>query len=478
LKFDPGLLVDRLAQAEIPVLRSTALAMTALAREAERVTARDIARVVLLDPLMTLKVLRFAETHRGPQQVADITTVEHAVMMHGIGAFLNLHRESPTIESVLADDPAALRGALSTVSRAQHAAVIARAIAQHRHDSESEELVVAALLHEMAELLLWCHLPREQEVIQSFLEAARGVRSAAAQRLVLGFAHGDVQLALARRWDLPELLRRLMDDEHARHPRVVNVTCAAALARHLEHGWNDPALPTDLETVRRMTGQDTAAAMLMVRNAALIAASAWRSTGITPVAAWLPIESRDAPAREIRPVSPGSPDRAALAASLQKLHTAPAAVDDEALAAWTLFTLQQGLGLPRVLYAAPATAERRRLEPRFRLVSGQGAGEWCRDLSMPLGGADLFSYLFHTPKGLLAAGDNRQRIAGLLLPDQRRAVGEGDFLLMSVFAGTEPRGIVLADRGGPENPISEELYLSAKAVCQTLSRRLTARNHH
>jgi hypothetical protein len=97
---------------------------------------------------------------------------------------------------------------------------------------------------------------------------------------------------------------------------------------------------------------------------------------------------------------------------------------------------------------------------------------------MPLGGADLFSYLFHTPKGLLAAGDNRQRIAGLLLPDQRRAVGEGDFLLMSVFAGTEPRGIVLADRGGPENPISEELYLSAKAVCQTLSRRLTARNHH
>lgn len=457
------------------MLRSTAAAMVALAREADRVTARDIARVVLLDPLMTLKVLRFAETHRGPQQLADITTVEHAVMMHGIGAFLALHRDSPTIEGLLADDPAALRGALSTVSRAQHAAVFARAIGQHRHDSEAEELVVAALLHEMAELLLWCHLPREQEEIRNFLEAARGVRSAAAQRLVLGFAHGDLQLALARRWGLPELLRRLMDDEHAEHPRVVNVTCAAALARHLEHGWNDPALPSDLEAVRRMTGQDTAAAVLMVRNAALSAARAWRSTGITPVAAWLPIESRDAPAREARTWNDGHPDRAALAAGLQRLRTAPATVDDEALAAWTLFTLQRGLGLLRLLFAAPAADDRRRLQVRFRLVCGQAPVDWCADLDMPLGGADLFSYLFHTPKGLLAAGENRERIAGLLLPDQRHAVGEGDFLMMSVFAGPEPRGIVLADRGGPGHPIPESLYLPAKAICQALSKRLAAR---
>jgi len=478
MKVDPGVLVERLAQAEIPVLRSTAAAMNALALEPDRVTARDIARVVLLDPLMTLKVLRFAETHRGPQQVADITTVEHAVMMHGIGAFLALHRDAPTIEAMLAGDPMALRGALSTVSRAQHAAVFARAIAQHRHDSEAEEVVVAALLHEMAELLLWCHHPREQEEIRDFLEAARGVRSAAAQRLVRGFAHGDLQLALARRWRLPELLRRLMDDDHAHHPRVVNVTCAAALARHLEHGWNDPAVPTDLDTVRRLTGQDSLAASLLVRNAALAAARAWRSTGITPVAAWLPIESRDAPASDAgRPPHDG-PDRTVLALGLQRLRAAPAAVDDEALTAWTLFTLQHGLGLRRVLYAMPASDDRRRLDVRFRLVSDPAASDWCSSLHIPLGGTDLFSYLFHTPKGLLAAGENRDRIAGLLLPDQRNAVGEGAFIMMSIFANAEPRGIVLAARGGPEHPIPESLYVPAKAVCQALGKRLASRGLH
>lgn len=478
MKVETGVLVERLAHADIPVLRSTALAMNALAREADRVTPRDIARVVLLDPLMTLKVLRFAETHRGPQQVADITTVEHAVMMHGIGAFLALHADAPTIEALLASDPPALRGALSTVSRAQHAAVFARAIAQHRHDSETEELVVAALLHEMAELLLWCQLPREEEEIRRFLEAARGVRSAAAQRIVLGFSHGELQLALARRWSLPDLLCRLLDDEHAHHPRVASVTCAAALARHLEHGWNDAALPSDMEVVRRLTGHGAAAAERMVRDTAIAAARNWRSTGVTPVAAWLPMESRDAPApQDSTPDNPG-PDRTSLATGLESLRTAPTSVDDDALAAWTLFTLQRGLGLRRALYAAPAADNRRRLEVRFRLVAGDVAPDWCRELDMPLGGTDLFSYLFNTRKGLLAAGENRERIASLLLPDQRHAVGEGEFLMMSVFANAEPKGILVADRGGPEHPIPESLYMPAKAVCQALSRRLAARGHH
>ena len=48
---------------------------------------------------------------------------------------------------------------------------------------------------------------------------------------------------------MPELLKNLMDDEHATTPRARNVTLAVRLARHSAKGWNDPALPDDYKDI-------------------------------------------------------------------------------------------------------------------------------------------------------------------------------------------------------------------------------------
>ncbi|MFN9390205.1 MAG: hypothetical protein ACK6DF_11805, partial [Betaproteobacteria bacterium] len=108
------------------------------------------------------------------------------------------------------------------------------------------------------------------------------------QSVVLGFSNVDLTLALADAWRLPPLLRRLMDDHHAARPRVVNVVVAAALARHTAQGWNDPAIPDDLNAVRSLTGLKPEASYRLVRNASLQAAAWWRSTGVRPAAARFP----------------------------------------------------------------------------------------------------------------------------------------------------------------------------------------------
>ena len=107
-------------------------------------------------------------------------------------------------------------------------------------------MTLAALLHDLAEILLWCFAPREATAIRKLQQADRSLHSADAQRQVLGFALADLQKALCARWHLPELLGTLMDDANSAHARVRNVTLATKLARHSANDWSDAALPDDL----------------------------------------------------------------------------------------------------------------------------------------------------------------------------------------------------------------------------------------
>ena len=128
-----------------------------------------------------------------------------------------------------------------------------------------EEVRIAALLHDLAEILVWCSAPRLGLAILEQQKARPTMRSADAQKQTLGFTFLDIQRELCRVWHLPELLRTLIDDDNGDQPRVKNVTLAVRLARHSSHGWDDPALPDDYtdigellnitpETVRQRLG--------------------------------------------------------------------------------------------------------------------------------------------------------------------------------------------------------------------------------
>ena len=110
-------------------------------------------------------------------------------------------------------------------------------------------MTLAALLHDLAEILLWCFAPREASAIRTLQQADRNLHSVDAQRQVLGFALADLQKALCTSWHLPQLLSTLMDDANAAHARVRNVTLATKLARHSANDWSDAALPEDLRAI-------------------------------------------------------------------------------------------------------------------------------------------------------------------------------------------------------------------------------------
>jgi HD-like signal output (HDOD) protein len=241
--------VDFFVQQPFPVLRRTVEAFARLAQDLDRVTRQDIASTVQADPLMTMRLLSHIEAHRDKTQNHDIATVRSAIVMMGILPFFRTFGGIPSAEEVLESRPKALVGLLRVVSRACKAARYAREWAVIRRDLDVNEVTIAALLYEAAEMIAWINAPDLIQRVFDMQRADRELRSSVAQREVFGITAQELQYALIRAWHLPQLLVRLLDESQANHPRVRTITLAVDLARHVAHGWDDEALFDDISRI-------------------------------------------------------------------------------------------------------------------------------------------------------------------------------------------------------------------------------------
>ena len=270
--------VDYFTAADIPVLRHTMQELDRCRASADRVSARLLAGIILHDPLMTLRVMVYLAKHRRQRQTTDITTIDRAIMMIGVEPFFRDFQHLPLVEEQLKTHPQAMLGLIKVANRSWRAAQWARDWAIVRHDLDVDEITVAALLHDLDEMLMWSFAPSLAIQVRDMQNKDRELRSAAAQTAVYGVALSDLQLELAKAWQLPDLLIMLMDPHHADHPRVRNVLLAVDVARHSAKGWDNPALPDDFsatcsllrisheQLIRRLGVDEETAEMLLQRQ--------------------------------------------------------------------------------------------------------------------------------------------------------------------------------------------------------------------
>jgi HD-like signal output (HDOD) protein len=235
--------VDYLSSQELPVLRQTTRQLEAMREEQDSVNARHLAGVVLGDPLFAIRLIVWLERHRASSRTHDITTLDRALMMMGIGPFFEAFSDLPTVEDQLAGRPEALLEALHTLAWMRRAAHHARDWAILRHDIDVDEVTLATLLRPTCEVLLWVFAPRLAADIQEYKKAHPGSRTLVAEHAVLGCTERDILLGLAHAWHLPKLLVTLMDEANGSNPRVRNVALAVDFARHFaQEGWPGPVL--------------------------------------------------------------------------------------------------------------------------------------------------------------------------------------------------------------------------------------------
>lgn len=237
---------DRLGNLEIPIFGGSADEIADMIEDEDRASGMAIGRLALRDPLLTLRILVLASRHRPAHAITETETAVTGVVMMGLSRFFEDFQSPLVVEDLLADDPAALAGLQAVVKRSHRAAGFALGFAVHRLDTDAEVIQEAAMLHDFAEMLMWCRAPAlAREVMQRQLHNP-ALRSSRAQEDVFGVQLPLLQLALMQRWRLPSLLAQITDRSHMSSARVRNVALAVDLARHTQLDWHNPAIPDDL----------------------------------------------------------------------------------------------------------------------------------------------------------------------------------------------------------------------------------------
>jgi HD-like signal output (HDOD) protein len=237
---------DHFATAPIPVLAETMQALSALAPQQEEATVSQLVPLVLADPLMTVKLLAHVAQRRSARALTGSETASQAILMMGVQPFFAAFGSQPVVETQLAEWPAALAGIRRVLERSHRAALFALAFAVHRKDPDAEIVHEAALMHDFAEALLWCHAPALALELERVQQADPALDTARAQRLVLNIELCDLEQALLRSWRLPDLLVRITDDRQSGDPQARTVLLALRIARHSASDWDNQALSQDL----------------------------------------------------------------------------------------------------------------------------------------------------------------------------------------------------------------------------------------
>jgi hypothetical protein len=486
--------LERLKPGGIPTFRRTREALARLAPKREALTAREIALEVLMDPFATLRVIHTISEKMGQRYGTEVTTVEHALMMQGIGVYLDASQGLPILEETAAGrDPRALAALHALTRRAQHAAWQARDFAVLHSDIHAEEIQVAALLHSIPEMLLWLRAPDAARELNRRRRKAPSAREA--ETAVLGMP-------------IPELTRNLMDEKYAERPRQTILHACLAIAEHSERGWWDDAL---MEHYLALAGAENTPIETIIATVHGNAARAARSCDWLPApaaAAWGPMipgpwpveeddeeiptagktEAPTAPTETARQpahadqssatASAGTPDHVVCpmpdkAVFRESLKGIEAHLDGSLtlnqMSAVILKGLHTGLGLSRILFAM-VTPDGERVKSRFSL--GIPPEDPLRHFEFALSGKDLFGQLMGKMQGVWINEGNRERLWPMVDSKLQKLIGAGDFYAMSLFSGSKPVGLIYADRGHGECGLDPLTYTDFKMLCLQSARGL------
>jgi HD-like signal output (HDOD) protein len=482
-------LLDRLKPGGLPVFRHTREALIAMAPRRDGLTAREVATDLLKDPLATLHILHVINAKVADRYGTEVSTVEHALMMQGLGAFLDGVRSLPLVEdTALARDPRALRAVHALVRRAQHAAWQARDFAVLHTDIHAEEVQVAALLHPAAEILLWLRAPDLARKLNRLRR--KGVEPEEAESETLGMSLAALRLRLLDDWRIPELTRDLLDERYAERPRQAILHACLGIAAASERGWWDEALMPHYLDLASVENQPIESVIATVHGNAARSARCCNWLDAPAAGTWGPMNPGDwppepeddeedkpagaAPVPAPKAPSPdhfvcAMPDKQVFRDTLKGIEShLDGSYTLNQMSAVILKGLHTGLSLSRVLFAMITPEDR----VKMRFSIGIGPEDPLRRFDFPLGSKDLFGQLMGKMQGVWINEGNRDRLWPMVDPRLQTLVGAGDFYAMSLFSGSRPVGLIYADRGHGECGLDPLTYTDFKMLCLQAARGL------
>ncbi len=464
--------VGRLSESPIPVWRGSREALERFGRDGEY-NGPKLTRALAHDPMVCAQILKAANTGRGSR--GQIATLEQAAVMLGCGGLERLGATLPIVEERL--DEKALVPLRQLQRRLFHVGYLARELVRRNRDMHYDDAFYAGLLHNLGELVLRVTAP------EIFIKIGKrihrnGDTPAKAATAVLGFEVSQLSVALAREWQLPQLLQAVLDIDHSQSTRAGLISEAVGLL----HTGPRCLVVNDEETDSRLLRVSE----ILVEPPSFVASAAFAA--LTSAARYLSkqADAEEETVCEIFPAEPvdsfedeppaPAPHRDAQDAAInpEELrrrieHTTSAGNSLPALLEHFTNVLREDIGLDRVVFALLSPD---RTSLRGRYFRGVAADDALHGFHFRQNDGSLFTKLLEKPGAAWVNSRTAVRIKPLLTREVMRTVGTADFVAQSIFLRGRTIGLCYADRHTSQEPITAIDYDNFRQACAMLTHRL------
>ena len=464
--------IGRLSESPIPVWRASREALATFGRDGEY-NGPKLTRALAHDPMVCTQILKAANAGRGSR--GQIATLEQAAVMLGCGGLERLGATLPIVEERL--DEKARVPLRQLQRRLFHVGYLARELVQRNRDMHYDDAFYAGLLHNLGELALRVTAP------EVFVEIGKrihrnGDTPATAATAVLGCEVSQLSAALAREWQLPQLLQAVLDIDHSQSTRAELVSEAVGLL----HAGPRCLVVNGEETDPRLLRVSE----MLVEPPAFVASATFAA--LTAAARYLSKQqqSEDETLCEIFPAEPVDSFEDEPPAPATHRDSEHAEIDAEELrrriedtdsvannlpAILEHFTnvLREDIGLDRVVFALLSPDRSSLLGRYFRGVAADSA---LHAFHFRHNDGSLFTKLLEKPGAAWVNKRTAVRIEALLTPEVMRTVGTADFVAQSVFLRGRAIGLCYADRHTAGEPITAIDYQNFRQACAVLAHQL------
>ena len=208
---------------------------------------------ILFDACFSASIFKHVNTQRVNAGRNPLTTLENALSHLGQSAFQDFLNQTPIFEE-LNLPPRNAQEYMRTMGQACHASLQAKRWGEQRNSAQFDEVLLAALLQNITELMLWCYADKTMlEIEHACYVEKKGYEAAAEQ--VLGCGMRELAVVLAESWNLPEMAEDGLRSKLDNFTLATGAALASELARVVDVNWYGEEAINLIEKIAKYKGK-------------------------------------------------------------------------------------------------------------------------------------------------------------------------------------------------------------------------------
>lgn len=453
-----------LCNEEMPIFSNTALSIHDILSD-DRKGAMELASVILQDPNLTVKLLKISNTpHYNPTR-QKMVTVSRAIILIGSEVIRELTLVCSFFESILS--AVNKKQANEEIAQAIHAAVHAKSIAMAANDNSPEEVFIATLLNHIGSISFWCFCGDQGERIQMLIKTGNYSHEEA-EKKVLGFKLTDLGAALSKAWKLGSLVEESIKPKAlSKNPRVELVHLGYEITEALKEGTGSKKYETCVRKIEALTKQSKKVIHDKLQNNIATAADIAHQFGATDAANILQSGLDQVVPLEETPVIDKKELQVQISQDIASILSDQ--FDINLLLETVLEGIHRSIGMDRTIFSL-LVGDKKSLKEKLSLGWRKEMYEQKIIFNISEIPHNLF---FHALSSTQASWVKPSENAGLYGLQDISVIGKSECFMMPIFSNKIPIGLIYADRGLSDRPLTEEDFNAFKYFTQQTNIGLT-----